>query len=1462
MPHINSIRLTNVHFNNATQLYDDFRMELGGKNTTYDLENGGGKSLLLQLILQTVLPKSYLRKEKPVSLIFQGVKDKTSHVAVEWILEEGSGYKYLLTGFCVRKRRGSGETAGIEEIEEEENYQASDIEHLNWCVFYNDHKITGIKSVPFVTEETGKKIYAGFEDIRKYIQQMRQKGLPAEIFDRIDQYQSYISAHNLIATEWNIIKGINSGENNIESYFRQNITSRKLIENQFVKIIEDVEALNKGEKNNNESLLLADTLIEIRSSLNEYLKLKGHMAEFEKIKEYYSEFQRKNEELYKTFQEYEAYKQQAVAIRNLILKRLKALEKEKIEAEDRLEDNLAGSQEGISLKRLLEAGLVNHQKEGLSNKRDLLEEEYNRFAEKQRDREENLNRLLILEGYGEYRGAKDKKNAIQKRLQSLKADEDSINADYRAAGGKLRFLESRLYDDLLLKEKKSQDEKNELVNSKEKNKQERIKEERKESALNTEAERLSIEERNLVDRQKVLHNFFLEQGEMNGVLSPEMFLKELKEDLNRFLSEEESLLEKIETLNKQFKDLELDTVRNQGEIDRLSDKEKQYRDWLEAYQQELSLLEKKAATFEKGTLWEYQEGLELLIQKESLSKLEKEIEGSRMRQKRQLSMDRGYYVPNDEVLALVEQLNQKCEHVQAGIDWIAMLDTAEKEKLLHYRPYLPFSIIVDEISFEKLKRGRIKLNFSSDYPVPIVNLETVRVAEKLNQQGIYYFCSFTDLLLDKSQYEEYLASMETTLININKEVSEGETRITELTAQLSGLNVFFGKYPKEQVESNEISFQELKNEMAALEQHFLDRQEEKNRIRKELNLLYKKEKELTEQKEECNIQIEKLIESIKISDELNAVREQSRVKNAERTAVRQNIAVIKKCEDSLDRRYASLEDQIIKVRLNLQDVGNRKENLTGFEEIENNQPIDRLRTDYEALYEMVRGSINQEQELRKEFEENEKGLNGLKTRISREYGGDLEDIEKKEKEGVLITIPSQTVINNTKAEIKEGNEQIKTWNEKIVKISLEIQKIEGKLEEILKGFPEDVKNDLPIYDNEYQYMQEIDSAEQLIASYKEGIKKAEEELEAIKEELSKLNNQMEDYEAFMEREKVINNESVAQEIKEYRPFEREYQSLKSIIEELCNDWEKRIAMIYIESSDFVIREPLDELSKISTPYSKAQCLSRRDAFIEYIANIEEQMRKISNDILQLEKYQEDFVQRCVQRAELVLGHLRKLESLSRIQVYGRRTNMIELRLQEFEKKEKSLRMKAHIESIVKEISMEGSVDRKRIALLLATKELLAQIVDMNKAVVRLYKVESIPENSRFYRWETAVGSEGQNNSLYFIFAACLISFIRMLSITNSSVKTKKVIIADNPFGSTSAVYLWEPMFQIMKQNDIQLIAPGHRIPREITSKFSVSYLLNQDILNDGRMRVVVKDVRAEEDEDVLRYIDPEQLTLF
>ena len=662
--------------------------------------------------------------------------------------------------------------------------------------------------------------------------------------------------------------------------------------------------------------------------------------------------------------------------------------------------------------------------------------------------------------------------------------------------------------------------------------------------------------------------------------------------------------------------------------------------------------------------------------------------------------------------------------------------------------------------------------------------------------------------------------------------------------------------------TNTAIVESVDNEIIALKERLLGLDEKKDRFLKERIILDGRIEELIKLTAECKEKIEKFLEGQQTKNDLSGIREQLGAKRKELETVEMSIVKIKGTAARFKEQYVLAEDQLKSLMIELHDVKKDKEQLLSFVKIENNLVITQIRAKYEALQGKVSGRIDKENDLRSNLNDNQNTLNTLKDRILRDYAGDLEDIEKSEENGARIIIPSEILIKEARLDKEENNKKLEAVGKAVTEISFKIKKTEWKIEEILKGSGGGLETALPHYDTESHYQQEIDQAEQLIKSYEEEVKKTNEELDIIKEAFRGLNNQKEEYEAFLEREEVTNDGIVASELIEYRKFEKEYRHLQDVIRLQSDKWDDRMKAIQVETARFIIHEPLEELGKISKPVRAAQCLTRKRDFAEYIANITEQMQKIISDIQQLERYQEDFTRRCIQRAELVLGHLRKLESLSRIEVYGRRTNMIELKFQEFEEKDKHLRMKAHIEGIVREIGEEGVIDRKSVAAKLSTKEHLPQIVDMDKAAVRLYKIESIPENSRFYRWENAIGSEGQNNSLYFIFTACLISFIRMLSISNILVRTKKVIIADNPFGATSAVYLWDPMFKIMKQNDIQLIAPGHRIPREITSMFGVSYLLNQDILQDGRMRVVVKDVRVEGDEDALRYIDSEQLSLF
>ena len=125
MPHINRIRVNNVKYNFGTQAYDDFVMKPFCHNTLYDLANGGGKSVLMLLMLQNVLPNCTLDEKQPVEKLFRtGDGSQTIHSLIEWRLDEEdviNGYQYMTTGFCARK-------AVQKDSQEEQRKEAASIE--------------------------------------------------------------------------------------------------------------------------------------------------------------------------------------------------------------------------------------------------------------------------------------------------------------------------------------------------------------------------------------------------------------------------------------------------------------------------------------------------------------------------------------------------------------------------------------------------------------------------------------------------------------------------------------------------------------------------------------------------------------------------------------------------------------------------------------------------------------------------------------------------------------------------------------------------------------------------------------------------------------------------------------------------------------------------------------------------------------------------------------------------------------------------------------------------------------------------------------------------------------------------------------------------------------------------------------------------------------------------------------
>ena len=276
MPKINRIRVNNVKYNFGTQQYDDFVMKMYGKNTIYDLANGGGKSVLMLLLLQNLIPNCTLDEKQPIEKLFRGdSKNTTIHSLIEWELDEKDkkdGYLYLTTGFCAKKAKQS-----------EEEKDTASIDYFNYCIFYRKYNENDIINLPLVNEE-GRITYSG---LKSYLKELEKNDLSLKVyvFDKKGEYQKFIAGYGLIESQWEIIRGINKTEGHVRTYFETNYkTTRKVVEDLFIEEIIEKAFLNQidGENVNQD---MAETLLQIKDKLIELTKKKKEISSYDRQQE-------------------------------------------------------------------------------------------------------------------------------------------------------------------------------------------------------------------------------------------------------------------------------------------------------------------------------------------------------------------------------------------------------------------------------------------------------------------------------------------------------------------------------------------------------------------------------------------------------------------------------------------------------------------------------------------------------------------------------------------------------------------------------------------------------------------------------------------------------------------------------------------------------------------------------------------------------------------------------------------------------------------------------------------------------------------------------------------------------------------------------------------------------------------------------------------------------------------------
>ena len=91
MSKINAVRLININYNNNTIRVSDETFHFNGQSTLMSLRNGGGKSVLVQMMTAPFVHKRYRdAKDRPFENYF--TTNKPSFIMTEWVLEKGAGY--------------------------------------------------------------------------------------------------------------------------------------------------------------------------------------------------------------------------------------------------------------------------------------------------------------------------------------------------------------------------------------------------------------------------------------------------------------------------------------------------------------------------------------------------------------------------------------------------------------------------------------------------------------------------------------------------------------------------------------------------------------------------------------------------------------------------------------------------------------------------------------------------------------------------------------------------------------------------------------------------------------------------------------------------------------------------------------------------------------------------------------------------------------------------------------------------------------------------------------------------------------------------------------------------------------------------------------------------------------------------------------------------------------------------
>lgn len=1403
MPKMNRIRVANIQYDG--KIIRDLHLNCyGGENVLLNLANGGGKSVLVQLLQQPILPESKIHQREMYSYLSQ---EHPSYIFIEWKLDN-TQKEYLLTGIVMSRQISS-----------------EDRNRVRYFTFVNAYKNSNefdIENIPFIQKNGDIIEYKSYDTCMQLINQ-KKGSFELNSYGREEQktYRQKLAEYGIFTEEWKIISKMNENEGGVDELFKDCKTSDSLVNKWILKVI--------SEGNEEEGKELKEMFV---SLMEEIIEQEKNIKE----KEILEEFKVKIEE-------------QEIPLKHLL---------EQLEEESKIEADICNtywllknlSEENQEKINRIAEQMMQYQRELEQIEYEEISEEYYKFEnnlefikeEKEKKLEEVEKQKRILENANmQYRiqkvallAQKEKESIAKLKVLNLKRAELESESSTDGQVLKIEYTLQKKYkekvkelnDKINILQKENEQIKTDIINRKKQNELNQEQLLKLSSEIGRIAEKCSQfeqEEKRLFNELQIyLHRNLLDELEEKEVGKvKDSFIVQI-ENLKRELEQDEKQIESIKSLKEQEEQRQEERRNKIDELGKLDTQNKErYGIFKEQEEQIREILKFHRIT--EPNIFEKTENIAILMEKQANLKNKIEICIKQINQINEymIEVNEGGVHTAKEVRRMLE--NAHIDYI-TGEEYLKKQDEKFRKGLLEKNPLLPYCFIVTPEDLQKIKelemkeeasklslvitfkqinqtlekqKKMVQLNemyflsiyhqdcFSNNLGKYGVKLEEIENKKKqyekelqIVEKHIYSLEQFNYLEKDKIQMEQGLVSFEKQIQMYKEEIENAKNQNVQRIAEIEKIGEN-KKFREKTLEKIQIQQKEFLSYLVENDNYIFNKKEQAR---------YKDEKQKLEQEIRC---FTNEIETLESNEGENATQKSALSKYLEETTKKQlripkreQQEILPETIEELEVRYEELTKKYDSNRKQLE------EQISFWSE-----RLEETRRDKQKDY----GDIPEERY------------------ITVHYSEEVEDLAKEK-------------IDEEEKMLQYKNEEFGKLNNEYIKISTKFQTIQEALNKLGKTEAVSASQIKGNYDFRKNKIEENKQSD------KEKETKLKEENQKIQKQMNSIerNVAVEDISTVIaENEIEFKTIDLPELLKQYQHLKQENRKDKDIIfrqkVQLENNYQNkhRIITAFLENIRLVNAE--GDFTTFYFIYEKMlECLN---ALANYIGVLNMSLQNIEQD-------KSNILHHAVKQGVMLYQEMKKISDTSKIKIGDRYIQILKIEIPQELKDGVEQRVESHLNYCIqslreecKQIEDKRKIIETRVANMLSDRQLLNLTLDLEMIRVKLYKFDIENKNSGLKLWEEVIveNSGGQKFIACFALISALIEYTRRKELElkgeTDKIEASKVFILDNPFGKTSSKHLLEPMMEISKKFNIQMICLSDLSQSSITDKFTLIYQL-------------------------------------